>query len=110
MTNKTRIAILQRIENAVSEGFYLRPMQMARLGSSFTSDYYGGVCVLGALDGNGSNVVNYGFNDSLDLSWQELQALEAGFEGWTNGKDTTNEFYQLGAFIAREYANVGEND
>lgn len=110
MTNKTRIKILQRIEIALSQGFYLRPMRMAVLASGFTSDCYGGVCVKGALDGSGQNVVHDDtLAHSLDIAFNELQCLEGGFEGWFSF-DESDEFYQLGTFIAREYANVGEND
>jgi hypothetical protein len=107
MTNETRIRILQRIESALSQGFYLRKGSQLNVSNSewqSFSDAYGGVCVLGAIMADGVNEPND--NDManiLDITVHDLLTLERGFEGFRDFDDGANDFYNLGMEIAKTY-------
>lgn len=104
MENKTRTRILQRIEKAVSEGFYLRTMSQTQNTADFVSDEYGGVCVLGAIMCDGvSEVMPDQVAKIIDIDEKDLFALECGFEDWTDYGSADKDFYKLGEHIRKTY-------
>lgn len=109
MKTATRNKILECIETALSQGYYLRDVHSAldRTGSFF-KDAYGGCCVVGAVGvGAGFTAISVYDNyepviDFVGVSYLAIRALECGFEGYPCVSGC-GDFYDLGKYIRDIY-------
>lgn len=107
--------IVGYIENALSEGHFLRTLnEKGGTAIDFNnaySDRYGGCCVLGAIM-HGAGIASRDLEDGYSimhliyrhtgLTTLVLKQVEAGFEGW-DSFDNNSGYYELGQHIRNTY-------